>query len=237
MNTEIDLKQVMMIIWHRIGMILLSTVVFALGAFLISRFAMTPKYTASASMYVYSEGNRVVNGTITSSELSTSQQLVQTYIVILTSNSVLDQVSEKLDYAYTAEELRTMLTASAINNTETFRISVTNTDPVMAQKIANTLADVAPKEIIRVVRAGAVEVIDYATLPVKPTSPRTATNTAIGALLGMVLSMLFFIVSAMLDTAVRSEEDLTENFDIPVLGVIPSLNMKDKEEGRKYAAS
>ncbi|MEG0321420.1 MAG: hypothetical protein RR606_04445, partial [Oscillospiraceae bacterium] len=71
-------------------------------------------------MYVYSEGNRVVNGTITSSELSTSQQLVQTYIVILTSNSVLDQVSEKLDRAYTAEELRNMLTASAINNTETF---------------------------------------------------------------------------------------------------------------------
>ncbi|MEG2679649.1 MAG: GNVR domain-containing protein, partial [Oscillospiraceae bacterium] len=168
--------------------------------------------------------------------LNTSQQLVQTYIVILTSNSVLNQVSEQLDSAYSAAELREMLTASSIDNTETFKISVTNEDPEMAQKIANTLADVAPKEIIRVVKAGAVEVIDYATLPGNPTSPKIAINTAIGAMLGAVLSILFTIVMAMLDTAVRCEEDLTEHFSIPVLGVIPSLNAKGKED-HTYAAS
>jgi capsular polysaccharide biosynthesis protein len=36
-------------------------------------------------------------------------------------------------------------------------VTVTCTDPAMAQKIVNTIIDVAPNEIIRVVKAGAVE--------------------------------------------------------------------------------
>ncbi|MEG0779010.1 MAG: Wzz/FepE/Etk N-terminal domain-containing protein [Oscillospiraceae bacterium] len=236
MNTEIDLQQIFSIIWNKLWFVVLSTVILGVGALCVSKFFLTPLYTASASMYVYSESNRV-NNAITASELNTSQQLVQTYIVILTSNSVLDQVSDKLGGAYSAEELRKMMTAAAIDNTETFRISVTNADPAMAQKIANTLATVAPSEIIRVVKAGAVEVIDYATLPKSPTSPRIAVNTAIGALLGMVCSILAVIVLAMLDTAVRCEEDLTEYFNIPVIGVIPSLNTKGKEGDQKYVAS
>ncbi|MEG2000546.1 MAG: Wzz/FepE/Etk N-terminal domain-containing protein [Evtepia sp.] len=235
MNTEIDLKQMFLIVWHKLWLVVLSTLVMGLGAFLISRFALTPMYTATASMYVYSEGSRS-GGDITGSELDTSQKLVQTYIVILTSNSVLNQVSAQLDNAYTPAEIRKMLSASAINNTETFQISVTNANPAMAQEIANTLASVAPSEIIRVVKAGAVEVIDYATLPIVPTSPRIATNTAIGALLGLVISVLILIVMAMLDTAVRCEEDLTAHFDIPILGVIPSLTSKSKDGGHTYAS-
>ncbi|MEG2377022.1 MAG: Wzz/FepE/Etk N-terminal domain-containing protein [Clostridia bacterium] len=236
MNTEIDIKQILLIIWHKLWLVVICTLVFGLGAFSISKFLITPMYTATASMYVYSEGNRA-NSAITSMELTTSQELVQTYIVILTSNSVLNQVSQRMNNEYSAADIRRMMTASAIDNTETFKISVTNENPAMAQKLANAIADVAPKEIIRVVKAGAVEVIDYATLPVAPTSPKVLTNTIIGALLGMIFSILLAVITAMLDTAVRCEEDLTEQFNIPVLGVIPSLSTKDKEEGRKNEAS
>ncbi|MEG1500893.1 MAG: Wzz/FepE/Etk N-terminal domain-containing protein [Clostridiales bacterium] len=227
MNTEIDLRQIFLIIWHRLWLIISTTIIFGLVAFLISHFLITPIYSASASMYVYSESNRGINDITSTEQLNTSQKLVQTYIVILTSNSVLNQVAEQLGNIYSADDIRKMLTASAINGTETFQITVTNPDPVMAQKIANTVANVAPEEIIRVVKAGSVEVIDYATLPINPSSPRTLTNTVIGALLGIILSVLVSIIMAMLDTAVRCEEDLAEHFNIPVLGVIPSLSAKE----------
>ncbi|MPM94471.1 hypothetical protein SDC9_141617 [bioreactor metagenome] len=37
----------------------------------------------------------------------------------------------------------------------------------------------------------------------------------------------------MLDTVIRSEEDLIENFNIPILGVIPPLSNGELDGGSK----
>lgn len=230
MDIELDLMEVLLILIKKIWIILACTVAVGLGAFLISRFLITPQYTASISMYVYN-GEKRTDQLITASDLSTSQKLVQTYIVVLTSNTVLERVSSQLDHAYTTDELRDMIEASSISDTEAFGVTVTNPDPAAAQKIANTIAEFAPDEIIRVVKAGGVEVIDYAVLPDKPSSPHSMRNGAIGALLGLVLSSLLVVVLALLDTTIRSEEDLTNKFDLPVLGVIPSLTANKGDGG------
>lgn len=230
MDIELDLMEVLLILIKKIWIILACTVAVGLGAFLISRFLITPQYTASISMYVYN-GEKRTDQLITASDLSTSQKLVQTYIVVLTSNTVLERVSSQLNHAYTTDELRDMIEASSISDTEAFGVTVTNPDPAAAQKIANTIAEFAPDEIIRVVKAGGVEVIDYAVLPDKPSSPHSMRNGAIGALLGLVLSSLLVVVLALLDTTIRSEEDLTNKFDLPVLGVIPSLTANKGDGG------
>ncbi|MCI2106839.1 MAG: Wzz/FepE/Etk N-terminal domain-containing protein [Intestinimonas sp.] len=232
MNEEIDLKKLLAIIRQKFAMIVLCTCVIGVGTFLVNEFLITPVYSASASMYVYN-GKKGAGDTVTTTELNASQQLVQTYIVVLSSDTVLNQVSEQLNGAYTPDEIRKMLTASDISGTEAFQVTITNENPDTAQEIANTIARVAPDEIIRVVKAGAVEVIDYATRPVEPSAPHTIRNTAIGVLLGLVLSTTVFVLLAMLDTAIRSEEDLTNQFNIPILGVIPSLTERESGGGRK----
>lgn len=230
MDLELDLMEILLILIKRIWIILACTIGLGVGVFLISRFLITPQYSASISMYVYN-GEKRADQLITASDLSTSQKLVQTYIVVLTSNTVLERVSIQLENAYTPEDLRKMIAAASISNTEAFGVTVTNSDPAAAQRIANTIAEFAPDEIIRVVKAGGVEVIDYAVLPVRPSSPHNARNGAIGALLGLILSSLLVIVLAMLDTTVRSEEDLTNKFNLPVLGVIPSLTVSKGDGG------
>ena len=172
-------------------------------------------------MFITSQ-NRT-DSSITSSDLTTSQKLVSTYIVVLKSNSVLDKVSKDLDYKYSAQQIRKMLSAYSIDGTEAFEIKVTNRDPEVALTIANTIAYAAPAEIIRVVKAGAVEVIDYATLPHETSYPNIKLNTAIGVFAGLVVAVVIALLLAMADTTVRTEEDLTEVFEIPVLGVIPKL--------------
>ena len=66
-------------------------------------------------------------------------------------------------------------------------------------------------------------------MPKAPTSPDVARNTAVGALLGLVIAAMIVILLAMIDTTIRSEEDLIDAFEIPILGVIPKL--PEKEEG------
>lgn len=73
-----------------------------------------------------------------------------------------------------------------------------------------------------------VQILDKATLPEAPSSPKVMRNTAIGAMLGFILGIGIALIKELSDTRVKTSEDVTEAFDIPVLGLIP-----DKHKVRK----
>ncbi len=59
--------------------------------------------------------------------------------------------------------------------------------------------------------------------PTSPISPNKTRNAAIAALAALALSAAVFILISLLDTRIRTTEDLTESFDYPVLGSIPTI--------------
>lgn len=225
---ELDLRKLIHILLTRWWVIVSTLFLGALSAFLITFFLIEPVYSAKATLYVYNTDKR--DSTITTSDISVSKTLVDTYIIILKSDAVLRDVAEEVDLGYSAEQIRKMINANSVNNTEIFQVVVNNTNPEHAQIIANTLVEIGPPEIIRVVQAGSVEVIDYAVLPTEPSSPSLTRNTAVGALLGVVLSVMAVLVFEMLDTRIKTEDDLTEQFNVPVIGVIPFIGETQKSE-------
>jgi capsular polysaccharide biosynthesis protein len=120
-----------------------------------------------------------------------------------------------------------MMTAGAIEETEAFAVKVTHHDPEMAQRIANTIIDVAPAQIVRVVKAGGVEVIDYAKRPVNPSSPNKRMISLIAEVIGFFAGSGIILLLIKLDTKIHDTDDLTGAFDIPVLGSIPTLDIKE----------
>lgn len=221
-TNEITLQEIFMIIWRKIGIILLATIIGGAASFSISAFVLDPTYTSRISMYV--NNNKENESTVANlNDINASQKLVSTYIEILKSDNVLSKVIEESGLGYTPSNIRSMMSASAVNGTEIFEVKVTTEDAEEAALIANTIAEVAPAEIIRVVKAGSVELIDEAKPATAPTSPNVMLNTIIGIMLGGVLSVLGVLVVAMLDTRVKSEEDLKKYYTIPVLGSIPDL--------------
>ena len=220
-TTEIDLREVMGILLHRLWVIVGATIVGALLAFIGTALFVTPQYAASASLYVYNTGNRE---TITQSDITTSQKLVETYIVIMQSEAVVDKVVEETALGYTAKEIREMFSASSINNTEVFRITIQNPKPEHAQLIANTFLEIAPDEIMRVVKAGAVETVDAAALPTAPVSPNKTRNALIGGLLGLLASAAVVVLKGLVDTTVKTAEDVKKVTELPIIGFIPTFN-------------
>lgn len=216
---ELDLRDLVRVLLSRIHLILAAVCLGGLILFLYTYFLVTPMYTASTSLYV---SNDQRSEAITSSDISVSKSLVETYIVILQSDTLLSKVSKTMSASYTPQQLRSMMTASAINGTEAFRINIRHENPTEAQTIANTIAMVAPDEIIRVVKAGAVETIDYASLPTDSDWP-IARNTAIGALLGLVISCVVVVIIGMTDTVIYTEDDLSSAYNLPILGTIPHI--------------
>jgi capsular polysaccharide biosynthesis protein len=235
---EISLQELFAILRRRWLLILAAAVLCAAVLFGYFRFFAADTYTAKATMYVYNDESR--SGTTTASELTTSRSLVNTYIVIIESDMVMDEVAKATGVSSGAA-LRKMISISAVNSTEAFSITVKSGSPELSQLIANTIADTCPSEILRVVKAGAVEVIDYAKLP-KADSKGLTTKAAIGFLGGAVVCYGVFLVLELFNTTVRKEEDLGMFSDIPVLGSVPRLvsvksTLREAREGEAVTAA
>lgn len=229
---KIEIGDIVHYLHRRLIVIIAVTLVCGIGTWIINAAVIKPEYKTSVSLYVYSSLDRTNHSTstITLSELDASQSLVDTYIVILKSNTVLKQVIEELDLKIQPSELAEKISASSVNGTEVLSVSVCDKNPKMAQEIANTIAEILPDELVRVVKAGGVEVVDYAELPTVPSSPNVMLNTMAGFLFGLCFSCGAFLVYDFSSRKIIGEEDLTSHFDISVIGVIPKLDTAEGEE-------
>lgn len=222
---EIDILKLLKALWHKLWVILLSAILLGVGAFTFSTHFIAPTYEAQALMYVNNSSFTVGNTSfsISTSELTAAQNLVDTYIVILKTRTTLNEVIKKAELDYSFEELKAMISSAAVNNTEVFGIKVTSKSPEEAELIANTIAQILPSKIAAVVEGSSVRIVDYAVLPGQKVAPNITKITAMGLLLGVFLSCAVIVIYSLLDTKIHSEAYLMQTYDLPVLAVIPDV--------------
>lgn len=128
--------------------------------------AKAPTYTSSFTMYV----NNTVSesGEITSSKLATAQRLVDTYLAIIESYDVLENVVDYAGVSLTVEQLQEMITGSPVNDTEVFTVCVTTEDPQLSKDIADAIIAVAPEAIARIIDGTNPKIVSAPRLPLQP---------------------------------------------------------------------
>lgn len=220
---EIDLLRLGIALLKKVWLIFLCAAVVAVAVYAYSKNVITPQYRTNISIYVNNTNTNQILG-ISSSDLATSQRLVDTYIDVLKSDLVLDQVAQKLELNISAAALRSMILAESPKGTEVLMVYVSNPDRYLAAKVANAIADVAPDAIAEIVVGSSAKVIDRAKVPNVPYSPSNVKNAAVGGLLGAGIAIAAICLQVMLDVRVKSEEDLARICNAPVLGVIPDFN-------------
>lgn len=229
---DIDLRKIVYMMRTKIIFIVLATALLGAIAGCFTHFFIEPTYSASVKMFVYSNTDRASSDTsINKDEISASRELINTYIYVLKSDTVLEKVADDLDLNDDPDitaKIRSMINASVIEDTQAFQVTVSSNDRNLAAKIANSIAKTAPEEIVRVVKAGGVEIIDYAKVPKNPSSPNTKKNIMVGALAGFIVSFLGFFVYEIFDTTITNAKDLERDFNIPILGTIPRLESVER---------
>lgn len=222
---EIDLLQLFKSMWHRLWAIILAAVLCG-GVFLsYAVFLIDPTYEATALMYVNNTSSSAANPaySISQSELSAAQTLVDTYLVILKSRTTLNDVIYRSGVYYTYEKLCKMVEAESVNGTEIFKIKVTSTSPEDSEKIANTITEVLPNKIANVVEGSSVRVVDHATTPTKKAGPSYMKYTTLGIILGILISCAVIVIQKLMDDQIQDEDYLTHTYGLPLLAVIPNL--------------
>ena len=243
---EIDLKRILFSLVRNIWLILLVGLVVGSLTFGYAKFSMDKKYAAEVRMYV---NNTYGAGTVgfSSSQMSAAQSLAYTYMVILDSYDVLDDVSKVAVESYGASryysvsELRGMIASAAIDETEVIRVVVTSTNRHDAEKIANAVKDVLPATVNSIVSVESADGSAAAPLvslqkaenrgKVAPNEKKYAT---LGFAVGVILSVAFVIAKDVLDTSINSEEFLADVYEeIPLLAVIPDAENPKSSSGYK----
>lgn len=224
----IDLRELFFIIKNNIVAIIAVTVLFAVAGGMVTMFMITPMYEASATMIVNTRQDQTAN--VTNDQINSAKNLVDTYAIIIKSDTVLSSVISDLNLDMTYSQLSSSVTVSAVDSTQVMQVSVQNADPALAKSIVAEITAIAPEIILDKVEAGSVKVISEARAGDKPVSPSLTKNVAIAALLGLVLSVGFVLLREMLNNTFKSDEDIQKNLGIPVLGVIPRV--EDNDNGK-----
>ena len=215
---EIDLLELfgyyMTKIWWILGAFFLG----ALIAGLITHFAITPKYTATAKMYMVSSSSQSV---VDLTDLNIGQSISSDYVELLKTRPIVEGVIKEQGLDYTYNELVNMISLSVVNNTRIIQINVTSTDNKEAMNIANALAEKGVKELPKVMETPEPHIAEYAIVPVNKSSPSLTKNTMIGALLGLLLMLAIFTIRFLMDDTFKTAEDIEREFGVMPLTVIP----------------
>ena len=241
---EIDLLQLAEALIKRWWIILLASIIVGAATFGITRVFVTPKYQTSIMLYV--NNNDITFGgaklDISSADITASRSLVDTYGVILKANLTLQDIADslntntKLHNTYSYRQLSNMISSRAENNTEIMRITVECTDQADGEIIANTIAEVLPKRISRIIEGTSVSVVDLAEYPISQSYPSPKKNALIGFAVAFVLSCaVILIYDIFFQDVINKEDFLRDTFSdtIPILAIIPEIGSKHRHN--KYA--
>ena len=243
---EIDLKELFSMFWSKKAQIFLITLIFVALGGAYSYFYVEPDYDAVTTVILAQSANKTTTTTtgesketITTNDLTLNQKLVSTYSELIKSKNVLSEVIDHLKLNKTEAELKKCITVSTVKDTELISIRATDKDPVLARDIASEIADVFIEKVANgVYKIDNVQIWDKAEIKTEPYNINHTKDIMIFALIGLVVSGAYVLISNMLDTTVKSPEDIEEKLGLTVLTSIPLCDfdqslLKSSKGGRR----
>ena len=223
----IDLLELALGLLEHWKLIAVTAVTGAVLMALYTFFLVTPMYKATATIYVVSRNDSVLNF----SDLQVGSELTSDYIKVFEMWEVHEKVISNLDLDYTYTNMASMLSVTNTSDTRMLDITVTNPDPEEAAAIANEYADVGAKYIWEKMKTDEPTLMSSARVPENPFSPNKAKNILLGFVVGFVLACGVVVVRILLDDTYKTAEDIRKYAGLVVLASVPMAeNAQPKEK-------
>ena len=219
---EIDVFQLVKVIWKRKFLIVLTAIIAGLAAFAYSSFVIKPQYTSTTRIYVVNR-NQADKPGLTNQDLQAGAYLVKDYREIILSQDVLEKVVVDQSLTMDAKALGKKVSVTVPADTRIVSISVRDGKPEEASRIANALREVAAQKIISVTKVSDVTTLEEARPATSPSSPNIRRNTIIATIAGVGFVTVIVLLVELLDDRVKRPEDIEEVMHLSLLGVIPNL--------------
>lgn len=229
MEETISLRELFQTLRKRAWLIVAITVIATMTSGIVSYFVLTPIYQASTQLLVNQAKNEQPIYNI--SEIQTNLQLINTYNVIMKSPAILDIVKEELDLNMSIEELNAKINVTSEKDSQVVNVTVEDPDPYMAADIANTVASVFQREIVKIMNVDNVNILAKAEVKEQPVpvKPKPLLNMAIAFVVGMMTGVGLAFLLEYLDNTIKNEQDVEKLLELPVLGAVATIDEEGKE--------
>ena len=230
---EIDLLQIWNIVKKNIVLIVSICILCCALGFSLAKFVLPKKYETTSKIIIVKDTTDA-QSSVTYNDLQLSQKLATTYKQIIMSEAISDVVIKNLDlfnkYQIDTEEYNKIVKVTAEDNTEVMSITVETTSPKLSAEIANEIVDVFMSKIYNIYDVKNVSILNKAKVPEKKSGPSGLKYTAIGGCIGLLISALVVMIKLLADTKVKTEDEVKEIFDYPIIGTIPDFEVADEQE-------
>ena len=151
------------------------------------------------------------------------------------TKNVLREVISELKLNVEEEELKKNVTVKLVEDTELIQITVTNRNALDAKNIANKIAEIFSDRIKEIYKINNITIVDEAEEATEPYNINHIRDLAIFMVIGLVVAVIYVLLLNMLDTTVKTPEDIEQTLKLPVLAAIPvyESDLQKKKGGRK----
>ena len=237
MAKNVTIQRIVSVLLHRIKFIILATVVKGLLFIMYSRFVIAPMYSTSTMIYVqnYSSSQRESANDKSSTtkkadddtaKKTTNEENQKIYPADISASANLAEICVTL--FKNSDEMTALYDGCTVNvdvTDGTFFITIT-VDGKDAQKcanVANQLAEKAAEVYNSKFSYGQIGTLRQAKVPSAPYAPSNTKNMLIGAAIGLIASCLISILIELIDTTIKSEDDIQDIYGIPIFAEIPDF--------------
>ncbi|UXR77233.1 MULTISPECIES: Wzz/FepE/Etk N-terminal domain-containing protein [unclassified Staphylococcus] len=220
MEEQIDLSKLFAILRKNMKYLIILPIVFLIISMVLTFFFITPKYSASTQVLV---NQKETDNQIIAQQVQSNLQLVNTYSEIIKSPRILDKVAKNLKGKYSSNDISGMLTVNNQADSQILNISIESDNRKEASKVANEIATVFSKDIDKIMNVDNVSILSKAEKADK-VSPKPLINELVSIFLGLVTALIIIFLKEMLDKRIKTEEDVEEFLDLPVLGTIQDFS-------------
>ncbi len=231
---EIDLKEMFQMFWNKKIEIIVIILLFMIGGIIYTSEFTVPMYSSSTTLVLATseDAETTANTTITATDITINSKLVSTYSELVKSKNILREVIYNLEVPIEEETLRKQVKVSSVKNTELIEIVVENEEAQTAAKIANEIAKVFTEKVKEIYNINNVQIVDHAEITSQPSNINYLKSAILFTGIGIVIAVIYVIVANMIDTTIKTAEDIEKNFNVPVLSSIPMIEKLSDE--RKY---
>lgn len=230
---EMNISKMLNLLLARLKYIVLVALIFAIATFGYTKMFIPEQYTSTSKFLVTMDETNSK-----STEANFVKEAIHSYLAIYETEKFFSEAAEiyneEYSTSYTASNLKAMTKISPASNEDQpyFTIKITASDPELAFNLANTVSDYAKVKADEYKALNEIRLIDDPLKPLVPSSPDVTKNTLMGLFVGAVLASAAFIIRELMDKKIKNLEDITNAYDIPILGVVPDTSPETKG-GRK----
>ncbi|MFH4931107.1 YveK family protein [Staphylococcus cohnii] len=221
MESTLDLTKILRILKNNLKLLIILPLICLLISAIITMFFLDEEFQSSTQVLV---NQKESDSEMMAQEVQSNIQLVNTYSEIVKSPRILDKASKELDRKYSTSELSSMIAVTNQAESQLLNIDVVSKSGKDSEVVANKIAEVFSDEVPDIMNVDNVSILSTADDTTKQVAPKTMINLVMGIVIGLIIALIIIFIKEIFDKRIKSETDVENELEIPVLGSIQKFN-------------